>query len=61
MELFSYNHNTIALSENKNMKQFSAFENEVRPGVLMTVVSFYYSLQVLPSLVDMVVKCGRPV
>ena len=37
-----YNHTNIGRSENKNMKQFSSFKNEVRPGVLMIVVSFSY-------------------
>ena len=31
---------TIGRSENKHMKQFSSFENNVRPGVLMTVQVF---------------------
>ena len=38
------------------MKQFSSFENEATPGVLMTDVSFSYSKQVLPSLVVKVAK-----
>ena len=33
----------IGRSENKDMKQCSSFENEVRPGVLMIVLSFSYS------------------
>ena len=49
------------LTEDRNMKQFSSFENEVRPGVLMAIVTFSFSKQVLPSLVDMVAKCGHPV
>ena len=51
----------IGHSENKNMKQISSFKIEVRPGVLMTVVSLSYSKQVLSSLVDMVAKYGHPV
>ena len=38
------------------MKQFSSFETEVRPGVPMTVISFSYSSQVLPSLVFKIAK-----
>ena len=51
----------IGRSENKYMKQFSLFENEVRPGVLMILISFSYLEQVLPSSVNMVAKCGHPV
>ena len=32
----------IGRSENKDMKQCSSFENEVRPGVLMIVLRFSY-------------------
>ena len=28
------------LSENKNMTQFSSFQNEVRPGVVVTAIRF---------------------
>ena len=31
-------------SENKNMMQFSSFQNGVRPGVVMSVVGFLYSI-----------------
>ena len=55
------NYVPIGHSENKNMKHISSFENEVRPGTLMTVVRFSYSKQVLSSLVDTVAKYGHPV
>ena len=38
------------------MMQFSPPENEVRPGVLITVLSFSYLQQVHPLFLDVMVK-----
>ena len=34
--------------------RFLSFENELRPGVVMSIVSFFYLQQVHPSFLDMV-------
>ena len=52
----------IGPSEIRNMMQFSSFESEVRPGVvMMTIISFSYLRQVHPSFLDIVAKIDHPV
>ena len=41
---------------NKNKTKFLQFENQIRPGGVMTVVSFFYSQPVHPSCLDIVAK-----
>ena len=43
-------------SENKALRKFSSYENEVRSGVVMTCVIFLCLQEVNPSVLDTVVK-----
>ena len=47
-------------SENKTMMKFSSYENEARPGVVITGVMFFYLQEVKPSILDIVVKFDHP-
>ena len=47
---------TIGRTENKNMTQFSLFENEVEPGVVMNIILFFYLQRVHSLIVNMVAE-----
>ena len=51
----------MGCSEHKIMTQFSSFENDVRPGEVMTVESFFNLQQVHPSLLDKEAKIDHHV
>ena len=42
--------------ENKTMKKFLSFANEVRPGLVVIGVIFVYLQEMNPSVCDIVVK-----
>ena len=46
----------IGRSENKTIMKFSSYENEIRPGVVMTSVIFFYVQGESPSILDIIVK-----
>ena len=45
--------NAIGRSENKTMKKFSSFANEVRPGAVVISIIFVYLQEVNPLIRDM--------
>ena len=51
----------VGRSENKTLTKFSSYENEVRPGVVMTDVFFLCLQGVNPSILDIVVKFDHSV
>ena len=51
----------VGPSENKNMTQFSSFENEVRLGVMTIVFKVFNSRHVHPSFLDKEAKFDHPV
>ena len=51
----------IGRSENKTLTKCSSYENEVRPGVVMTGIFFLYLQDVNPSVLDIVVKFDHPI
>ena len=42
------------------MMKFSSYETEVKPGVVMIGVSFFFLKEVNPSILDMMVKFDHP-
>ena len=46
----------IEPSENKILMRVSSFENEMRPGLTITVVSVFYLQEVHPSFLDVRAK-----
>ena len=50
----------IGRSENKTFTKFSSYENEVKPGVVMTGVIFCLQ-EMNPLILDTVVKFGHSV
>ena len=47
---------TVGRSENKAITKFSSYENNVKTGVVVMGVIYFYLQEVNPSVWDMVVK-----
>ena len=56
-----WNRSKLGFLKIESRLDFLSFENEVRPGMVMTVAAFFYFHQVHPSFMDMIVNFDHSV